>query len=71
MLYRRIGDIWEGDLGLPIPIPRERRVKKLNKKRVEDVQKIIKSKEPVDDFTVKRQEDSAFGRRRSMDSREN
>ena len=53
MLYRRVG-IYEGDLSLPISSARERKIKRINKKRVDDVQKIIKAHEPQNDFEAKK-----------------
>lgn len=40
LLYRRIG-IWEGDISLPLAHKFEKKVRKLNKRRVDDVQEII------------------------------
>ena len=52
-LYRR-ENIYEGDLGLPINSARERQILKLNKKRVDDVQNIIKAEEPQNDFEARK-----------------
>ena len=51
-IYNRNNVLWEGDIGLPLPNT-ERKILNLSKKRVEDVQKIIKSYEPIDDFAVR------------------
>ena len=42
LLYRRIG-IWEGDISLPLAHKFEKKVRKLNKRRVDDVQQIIQN----------------------------
>lgn len=53
LIYRRVG-IYEGDLNLPIPNTTERKIKKINKRRVDDVQSIIKGFQPQNDFEVKK-----------------
>ena len=46
--------MYQGDLNLPLMNSHERKIKKINKRRVDDVQSIINSFLPQNDFEVKK-----------------